>query len=192
MIKTIVFDYSGVITPSLLKNWVKANLKETDIKYKLYKEKSYDWDLGTQTIDEVNNILSDITGVPKDLVWEKIYTPQKPDKELITVIKKLKKNYKIILFSNFIGDLLRRLINLHKLDDLFDEVIISSDHGMKKPDHKFFEVLVKIAGVDKNEIIFTDDKKENVESSNKFGIKAFLFTDTKNFVTDLKKSGIKI
>jgi epoxide hydrolase-like predicted phosphatase len=192
MIKTIVFDYSGVITPGPLKNWVKKNLNETDERYKLYKEYSTKWDLGTMTTDEVNKILSKITGVPKELIWEKIYLPQKPNKELIILIKKLKKSYKIILFSNFIGDFLRKLIETHEINNLFDEVIISSDHGKKKPDHNFFEILVKISGVKKNEIIFTDDKNENVESSNKFGIKAFLFTDTKSFIRDLRKSGIDI
>lgn len=192
MIKTIVFDYSGVITPGPLKNWVQKNLSKTDERYNLYKEKSSTWDLGTMTTDEVYQILSNITGVPKELVWEKIYLPQKPDKELVSLIRKLKKNYKIILFSNFIGDFLRKLIETHEINDLFDEVIISSDHGKRKPNHNFFEILVKISGVKKSEIIFTDDKNENVESSNKFGIKAFLFTDTKNFIKDLKKSGIEI
>lgn len=63
---------------------------------------------------------------------------------------------------------------------------------MIKPDPDFFELLVKKSGVKKSEIIFTDDRKENVDASNNFGIKSIQFLNAEQLIKDLKTEGVKI
>lgn len=192
MIKVIAFDYAGVITPGPLTQWTNDNLKETDEIFKVYKKKSRKWDLGGIKTEEIFKILSYITKVPVDLVWEKIYLKPKPNKNIINLIIKLKRNYKIFLFSNFVGEFLRNLLEKDGITDIFDEIIISSEHKMQKPDPMFFELLVKKSGVKKDEIIFTDDSLKNVEAANRYGIKSFVFTNTKNLIEDLKNESVMV
>jgi len=55
-----------------------------------------------------------------------------------------------------------------------------------------FAILKNISGVNKNEIIFIDDQKENVDGSNNFGIKAIQFLSAEQLIKDLKTEGVKI
>jgi putative hydrolase of the HAD superfamily len=143
-------------------------------------------------LPEMYKLLSELTGTSPEKIWEEFYEKSLPNNEVIALIKTLKKNYKVILFSNFFAELLRRLLNKHKIVNLFDEIIISSEHKMIKPNSDFFELLVKTSGVKKEEIIFTDDKKENVDASNSFGIKAIQFVNCEQLIKDLKSEGVRI
>lgn len=186
MIKVIAFDYADVVSPSAFSKWVRENLTPEDAKYHHYKNHSLKWDVGEMNLNEVYDVLSNITEIPKYLVWNKFYKNLNTDREVIKLIKKLKKNYKIFLFSNYIGELLRTLLEKQKITDLFDEIIISSEHKLKKPDPKFFEVLLKKSGVSKDEILFIDDKLENINGAKDFGINAFQFINSEKLLKDLK------
>jgi HAD superfamily hydrolase (TIGR01509 family) len=192
VIKVIAFDYAEVIAEGPMSKWVRANL-EADSKLLVeYKKSAHKWDLGEMTLSEVYEILGKYTSIPPEMIWKNFYEKSKPNLELISLIKILKKRYKIILFSNFISEMLRKLLNHYEITELFDEIIISSEHKLKKPDPKFFEVLIKKSGVKKNEIIFTDDKITTVIAANGLGIKSFVFTNTETFIDDLKKEGITV
>lgn len=191
MIKAIVFDYTGVITVTgPVGDWLKKNLDKKDEKHLLYKEHAHKWDTGEYSLDQLYDTLSDLTGVSSNKIWDTFFKTQTLNKELISLIVKLKKLYKIILFSNHEATLLKKLLTHHKINHLFDEVIISSEHKMKKPDPNFFKLLVKKSGVNKNEMVFIDDHIYNVDASNKLGIKSLHFQNFQKLRDDLKKIGV--
>jgi len=192
MIKVIAFDYAEVVAEGPMSKWFRENIHPDDERLIAYREKVHKWDVGKTSLKEVYKSLGEISGIAPELIWERFYEKSLPNEEVLNLIKKLKKNYKIILFSNFIAELLRKLLDKYGITDLFDEIIISSEHGMKKPDPKFFELLIKRAGVKKTEIIFTDDHIKNVDGANEIGIKAFQFTNAEQLTKDLKTQGVKI
>ena len=74
--------------------------------------------------------------------------------------------------------------------NIFDGYFISNYIGFRKFEYEFWEyVLSKLKKVDSNikpcEIIFFDDKKININIALKFGIKAFLFTNIKQFTENI-------
>lgn len=192
MIKVIAFDYADVIAQSPLSKWVRENLSKEDDRYNHYKKHSPLWDTGQMTTEKFYQTLSEVTGISPNLIWEKFYENRKPDKEVVNIIKKLKKNYKIILFSNFLAELLRKLLVQQKIEKLFDEIIISSEHKLAKPDPDFFDLLIKKSQVKKDEILFIDDRIENVSGANDMGIKSMQFINSETLTTDLKKFLIKV
>jgi len=192
MIKVIAFDYAEVVAQGPLTTWLRKNLQPDDERIKAFEEHARDWDLGVIALSEVDKILSRLTGIVPEKIWEEFYEMSLPNLDTINLIKELKKKYKIVLFSNFVGELLRKLLNHYGITDLFDEIIISSEHKMLKPDPNFFELLVTKSGVKKTEIIFTDDRKENVDASNVFGIKAIQFENAEQLIKDLQTAGVKI
>lgn len=192
MIKVIAFDYAEVVAEGPMSKWIRESLTQGDIRIEEYKKQAHKWDVGEMALDEAYKVLGKLTGNPPELVWEKFYEKSQPNWELIELIKKLKPRYKIFIFSNFIGEMLRKLLKHYKIEGLFDEIIVSSEHKMKKPDTKFFELLLKKSEVSKDEIIFTDDKINNVDASNTFGIKAFQFITAEQLIEDLKSAGVKI
>ena len=57
----------------------------------------------------------------------------------------------------------------------FDGMIFSGEIGVGKPSEKFFECACTRFGVLKNDTVFIDDLRENVEGAECFGIKGFVF-----------------
>lgn len=192
MIKTIVFDFSGVIAYGFISGWVKNNLASGDPRITYIKQSSHAWDIGEISLEETYRRIAHVTDVPPEKIWETFFENTKAEKDIVEIIKQLKKHYKIILFSNYLGELLRKLLDKHEITDLFDEILISSEHKTKKPYKEFFELLTKVSGVKKDEMIFIDDTEENVVASNAFGIKAFIYTESKMLLTDLRSAGVKI
>ena len=190
MIKVIVFDFSEVIAEGPMSRWVKDNYIIKSDKFDEYKKGAHLWDSGKVGLYEIYQRLGAITEIAPNLIWDKFYKKAKLNKEVVEVIKKLKVKYKIVLFSNFYGEILRRLLDHYGITALFDEIIISSEHKMRKPDPKFFEILVQAAKVKENEIFFTDDKQKHVDAANGLGIKAYQFTNAQKLIKDLQKEGI--
>lgn len=191
MIKAIVFDFAGVLTPGIVSPYVKG-LPKTDPKYLLFKESSHKWDMGEMSIDEFYAAIANITGTDETILKTTFYKDASYFPDMIDLIKELKKNYKIVLFSNNFAYNLEQFFKYLGMRELFDEVIISSDHKMKKPDIRFYKKLLEVIGLNEKEIVFIDDTKENVDSGNKLGIRSFLFTDSKKLKGELKTIGITI
>lgn len=74
----------------------------------------------------------------------------------------------------------------------FDVQVFSYQVGATKPDPKIFQVLISQSDCLPDEIIFADDKQENVDSAKQLGINAFLYTNFNDFVSTLKKSGLNL
>ena len=83
-------------------------------------------------------------------------------------IKDKHKDVKLFVASNHVS-YIKDFLN-EKFVNIFDDVIISSDINAYKPDKKFYEVLIKRSNVKPNEILFLDDRLENVEAAIKCGI----------------------
>lgn len=185
MIKAIVFDYMDVIAPSPIKKLLNKYYPNDLNRFDLLKKYSQKWDLGEIDLETFYKVLSEITSTPVESVWDVFYENLFPDERVINIIKKLKQDYKIILFSNNHGDHLRRMLKHQAIDTLFDEIIISSDHKMIKPSKEFFDLMLSIGKIDASEAIFIDDQQINVDAANSYGIKSFQFIDAETLKKDL-------
>ncbi len=64
------------------------------------------------------------------------------------------------------------------LDDLFHEVIDSSEVGLRKPDPRIFELaLERLGGIEPDAAVFLDDYEGNVEAARRVGIHGIQVTD---------------
>jgi len=192
MIKAIAFDFKGVVMPGPIAEWAEKNLTHDDDKYKLLIESSRKWDVGEIPLEEAYQIMSQITGVASNKIWETFFENKPLNEEVIEIIKNLKKHYKIGLFSNHIGELVRKILYKHQITDLFDEILISSEHRKKKPDPKFFKILLIVMGVKKDDIIFIDDSSTNVQAAISLGIKAIFYKNPQQLIIDLNELGISL
>lgn len=192
MIKAVVFDYAGVVSSGALTGWVKKNTTEENQMLTRFRSQSHKWDLGLLDEKEFKKLISDITMIAPEKVWETFYQPSNYDHEVVELIKKLKNNYKIALFSNNFALFLRRLLEKLNIVELFDEILISSDHKIKKPNPKFFELLLKKLEMNADEVLFIDDTVENVEKAIEIGIPSIHFKNSKQLIRELEKYKIAI
>ncbi|MBU4124149.1 MAG: HAD-IA family hydrolase, partial [Nanoarchaeota archaeon] len=103
--------------------------------------------------------------------------------DILNLIKKLKKKYKIVMLSNQIEDWLEEVIDKNKLKDIFDIIITSYDTKLAKPDIEIFKETIRIINTNPEECVFVDDQEANIKSAETLGIKGILFINQ----SDLEK-----
>jgi len=196
MIKAIIFDFGGVVAPVAICQWLKNNFEQNDLKYvtikKYIKEKGKKWDMGKVSVDEFYELLSGITGLPKASLQTELYDKSTFHPEVIKIIRALKQHYKIVLFSNNFAHNLYKLLDQHNLRNLFNEIVISSEHKLTKPNPRFYQLMLSLASVTKNEVIFIDDTQANVDGGNNIGITSFLYSNPQQLIKDLKSQGVRV
>ncbi len=63
------------------------------------------------------------------------------------------------------------------LDDGFEHIVASCHLGVRKPDRAFFVRLLERIGCTADEVLFLDDRANNVEAARACGVRAHHFTD---------------
>jgi len=89
--------------------------------------------------------------------------------------EKLKTKYKLGVLSNDVSEWSGNLRKMHKLDGLFDAVVISGDAALHKPQKEIFEFFLKKSGVKAGECVFVDDKVRNLIPAEAMGFKTIKF-----------------
>jgi putative hydrolase of the HAD superfamily len=72
----------------------------------------------------------------------------------------------------------------------FEVFALSFEIGAMKPDAKTYRAAADLAGAEPQEIFFTDDRPENVESARRAGFDAVAFTTASRLAADLRARGV--
>ena len=97
------------------------------------------------------------------------------DLELVETIRALHARYKTGLLSNALADL-RQLINERwKIADAFDELLISAELGLMKPDERIYRLALERLGVEPQQAVFIDDFTRNIEAARKLNLNTIHF-----------------
>jgi HAD superfamily hydrolase (TIGR01509 family) len=109
--------------------------------------------------------------------------------ERLQLIKKLKKNHTIYLLSNtnaiHIDAFKKQLGNKKWLSfcELFDKMYLSHELGLRKPDVKIFEYILKEQKLKAEEVFFIDDSPQHIASAKKIGIHCHHLLDDEDIIT---------
>ena len=93
----------------------------------------------------------------------------------VQIIKKLKQaGNRVVCGTNTIDSHYQN--HLERGDYLFfDQTYASNFMGVSKPSEEFWKIILVSEGVNPEDAVFIDDRKENVEAAAKLGIKSHLF-----------------
>jgi HAD superfamily hydrolase (TIGR01509 family) len=69
--------------------------------------------------------------------------------------------------------------------------MVSSRYKLIKPEPEAWLKILELLQVTKEAAVFIDDRQGHVDTSNKLGLKAFLFTGNQKLKQDLENYGIK-
>jgi len=106
------------------------------------------------------------------------------------IIKKIRERnqFKLIALSNVNSSHWDYILNKNwDFIDWFDELILSHETHLIKPNPKVFEYTIKQAGCKPEQIIFIDDGLNNIRSAKELGIKGIKFTNAEELLEELKK-----
>ncbi|TFF96470.1 MAG: HAD family hydrolase [Promethearchaeota archaeon] len=100
------------------------------------------------------------------------------DSEFLALSSKFKKRYRMALLSNDVKEWSQYLRDKFKLNKIFDEVIISGEVGLRKPDKQIFTLLLEQLGTGPENCIFVDDNLTNLQAAAELGITTIRFLRT--------------
>jgi len=116
----------------------------------------------------------------------------KPTTAMIELAKELKnRNYKLIILSNLAQeqyDLFQK--TYPEITQLFDDIIISAQVKMLKPNNEIYQHLLDRHTLTAQECIFIDNQKENVDGAQQKGIHGIWHKNMRTTRMSLEKLGV--
>jgi len=121
-----------------------------------------------------------------DSVQQEFFAGDTLDLDLINFLRSLRPKYRTGLLSNAWSDMREYLVS-QKIDDAFDQLIISAEVGIMKPDARIYQLALEKLGVTPDQAVFVDDSIVNIEGARAVGMYAIQFTRPDQTVEELKK-----
>lgn len=177
--KTIIFDFYGVICAEVAPFWFLKYIDKE--KASQLKEKYVNpADLGETSDKQLFVQLGVLVNKPWGEVRKEWLNLVKINTEVVSLIRIIKPNYRIVLGSNAISSLIHQIIKENDLGDLFDNLFVSSEIHVSKPNKLFFKKILETLEEDPKNLIFIDDNPNNIAVASIMGIKSYLFTSVKD------------
>lgn len=194
MITTIIFDFGGVLGPDA-DDWnnfreivdkIGLSLSELQEIWNKHWENirigKYDlciaWkEISTKTKKRIS--AEDLENVYKENIT--IY------KKAFVLVKKLKKRgYKLVLLSNESKTGMDTKIKKFSLNNIFNEIYCSAYLKMTKSNSLIFKFILKDLKESPENVVFIDDRRENLEVSRHIGVKSILYKNLNQLKRDLE------
>src|SRR3989344_396946 len=195
MIKVIIFDADGVLIHS--KRKFSITLAE---KHDISIEKTLPFFIGPFQECLVGNKDLKETVAPylKEWGWSEsvdalldywFELERETDIEVVKYVQELRgKGILCFLATNNEKYRFQYMLDKMGFSDSFDKTYSSAHLGSKKPEQKFFsKIFQELENIKKNEILFVDDSKENIEGAKDFGIHAELYTTLEYFKEKMQR-----
>lgn len=144
---------------------------------------------GTVQECEYWKILQERWHIPSFLIrifQKRIFSPKNLNQEMIKFLVDHKGQYKTAILSNA-GDETRNIMTNHfGFDKLVDEIIISAEERIAKPDPELYQIAVEKLGTAMEKCLFVDDQKANVETALALGMHAIQYLNNNQIMAELK------
>ena len=187
---TLIFDFFGVISTEVSPRWFSKRYTEDEAK-RLKEDYMSMADVGRVTEDELFDYLSNLSGEPADDIYREFMSYVNINSEIVDLIIRLKKKYKIVLLSNALASWLHKILENNDLYRLFDHIVISGEEGIRKPSEQIYRLALSRAGIDARDAVFIDDNEKNTLAAESVGIHGLVYKDNENLISDLKALGIE-
>jgi putative hydrolase of the HAD superfamily len=198
-INTILFDFGGVIykTPNL--QWIN--------RWKNLLGLADDPEIVAMLANPNESpLINDIClgKIPEDQIWitmgekwhikpaiikrfrRRMMSKRSLNKPLLKFLESLHEIYQTGILSNA-GDQSRELmVDKFNLDHYTDEIIISAEEGVIKPDPKIYQIAIDRFGAKPEEVLFLDDYLVNVEAARDFGLTAVHFINNSQTIQTIR------
>lgn len=190
-IKTILFDFGGVILNTSNLRWIRRwqklfgfqNFPEITEMLTNPNESQLIKNicLGKISEDEIWEAVSEKWPVKPEVVRRirrRIFSKNKLNQKVVRFMAELQEKYQVAILSNA-GDRTREVIEGdYNLNQYLDDIIISAEEGVIKPDRRIYQIAMDRLDTQPEATLFLDDTLENVLAARKFGMHAVQFINT--------------
>jgi 2-haloacid dehalogenase len=113
-----------------------------------------------------------------------------PIEGTVSILKQLKQKRRSIFgLSNWSAETFPIARRRYDFFDLFDDILISGEVGLVKPDPAIFNLLLERIGRKAEECIFIDDSPPNIQAAGRLGFNAIHYHSPDQLERELEKLG---
>lgn len=184
-VKAVIFDCFGVLYTDSKQSLLDVVAPERRQElHDLYVANNY----GLYGHEAYLEHVAEIVGTSVDEVADYIAHEHHLNRKLVAYITDhLKGAYKIGMLSNIGREWIDSFFTKHQLHELFDEVVLSGEEGIVKPNPEIFELAAARLGVEPAACIMIDDIAENCDGAIAAGMASIQFSDNDQALSDLEK-----
>jgi len=196
--QAIVFDFGGVLTGEPNREAVITFIRQSfhfsaEEFEKINQEKRLAVKQG-KTDEEFWIAYAKNKGIKLPANWSASFRSVMKDAigvnpEMYALVGQLKEQQIPVALLSNIDDRLSKLIRDFGLYEPFKPCLLSCEIGVEKPDLKAYELLLKTLNLPAKDVVFIDDRLENVEAAKTIGLDAILFESEQQLRTDLITRG---
>ena len=182
-IKAIVFDCFGVLIKS------GHNLLRQDFPKlrNLVDELQAKSDLGILDRDDFNKQIAAKTNFTAKEIDDRYWGTNKYNYSVIEIAENFKATgrYKIALLINISHDWMTDILSYFNSKNLFDEIVLSGDVNIVKPDPRIFKLMADKLSLNPEECIMVDDLASNVNGARLAGMHGVVFFSPEQLISDI-------
>lgn len=185
MIKGIIFDCFGVLVTYGFNTTFIGLGGDIDTDKQFLQDTFASYNSGQISDNEFLSVLGNHLGVDAETVSTSLAKDEHLDQMLLSYIKELKNSYKIGLLSNIGRGGFERYFAGLDSHEYFDDLVLSGEEGLVKPDPRIYELAAKRLSLEVGECVFVDDSERNCIAAENVGMKSIIYTGFAKFKTDL-------
>ncbi len=197
MITAIVFDVGGVIVRTKdtskrraleQKHGLPKNSVEKLVFHSKLAQESTIGKVDPQEIwQDIANKL-DLNQKERQNFIQDFWAGDQLDWDLVNYLKECRPKYKTALLSNAWKDARQALAEQYHIIEgqTVDQIIISSEQGVAKPDEKIYGILREKLNCEFQKILFIDDFVENIQAANDLGIQTIHYQPEMDLINKIK------
>jgi FMN phosphatase YigB (HAD superfamily) len=195
-IRAVIFDFGGVLVrtedPNGRRKWEKyLGLPEGELSRVVFESEVADRSMiGKATEADVWKHVGAIFGLNDDRLRElrrDFWLGDRMDARLVSFLRDLRPRYQTAILSNAWPGAREVFTQTLGLGEVVDEMIISAEEGVAKPDARIYQIAVRRLGVQTEETVFVDDLAENVQGARAVGMWGIQFTSTEQAIAEVQE-----
>ncbi len=199
MIKAIIFDVGGVLLrtfdPSPRQRWEeRLGLNPGDAEILVFNSERGRMAQRGEIAEEAHwQWVGDELGLSAPALAQfrrDFWGGDRLDTQLVQTIRQLRPHYQTGIISNAMDGLRHILHTKYPIADAFDDIVVSAEEGIMKPDAGIFTLALTRLGRAPQESVFIDDMAANVAGAQAAGLFAIHFTPATDLLAELTHLGI--
>jgi len=124
-----------------------------------------------------------------DIYWEEfIGGPIQPTVDILYDLKL--RGHTLYGLTNWSAEKFKLIRSLYEFFDLLDDIVISGEVKLVKPDPRIYTLLLEKIGVKPEACLFIDDSQKNIQAAEKLGFGTVLFESPEQLRIELQRLGL--
>lgn len=186
MVRAVIFDCFGVLTTDTWLAFLDSLPDTVDIEAARKLNRAHN--MGLIPDEEFLSGIKEITGRDGTEIEERLAHEVTKNTRLLEYIADLRKRgYRTGMISNIATNWIRKSFLTLEEQELFDEMIMSFEVGIAKPDPRMFMLACERLRVAPHEVVLVDDIARYCEAAQGEGLQAIVYKDFKQMKIELEK-----